>query len=91
MNPDAELKAICQQLSSKTKWDIIIYLYCARYATVAVISRKLSLHHSTVSKALRTLTDVKLLSRWKVRSTYLYELNEETWFRIGYLLHIRGY
>jgi predicted transcriptional regulator len=80
---DVELTAICRQLSNQTKWNIISYIAAVRYATATVIICKLSLNQSAVSKALRSLVEIKLLSRTKVGSSVIYEINPDTWNRVA--------
>ena len=91
LGPHAELTAICRHLSSKIKWDIILFLFCAKSATEADIMQNLSLPKPAASEALRSLVDVRLLSRYEWKSTDRYKLNQATWTFIYALLNRCSY
>jgi predicted transcriptional regulator len=76
---EADMATICRQLANRKKWSIVTYIHSARFATATVIIKKLSLNQSTVSKALHSLTQSGLLTREKVGSSIIYQVNEKTW------------
>lgn len=73
------LSAICRQLSNPNKLALIQYVQLSRFATAAVIQRKLSYSQPTVSKYLNALTQCQLLTREKIGSSILYSVNLKTW------------
>lgn len=56
-----------------------MYLQSASFATATVIQRKCQIKQPTVSKYLRSLTDVNLLTKEKIGSTVIYQINPTAW------------
>lgn len=73
---------IFRLISNPKRWTIIQYLYSARFATASVIQRKCQIKQPTVSRHLRSLTEADLLTREKIGTSVIYQINPETWKKL---------
>lgn len=80
--PRLDLPAIFRQLASSKKWSVIQYLLSARFATATVIQQRCQIRQPTCSKILNSLAKAELISRVKLRSVIIYEINGTIWGEI---------
>lgn len=73
---------IFRLISNPKRWAIIQYLHLARFATATVIQRRCQIKQPTVSRHLRSLTEADLLTREKIGSSVIYEINPTTWKKL---------
>lgn len=74
--------AIFRLISNHRRWAIIQYLHSARFATANVIQRRCQLKQPTVSRHLRSLTEADLLTREKIGTSVIYQLNAMIWKKL---------
>jgi len=80
------LGKVCKQLAHPRKLAAIQYIHSAKFATASVIQRKCCIKQPSVSRYLKTLTAVGLLTREKVGASVIYHINTVVWNQVSILV-----
>lgn len=82
-----QLGRICHQLANPRKMEIVRYLHLARFATASVIVRKCGIKQPSVSRYLKALSnDVGLLSKERVGTSVIYQINKDVWHQVSVVI-----
>lgn len=78
--------ALFKALSNPKRVTILLYLNACRFATNKVIAKYTGIPQPQTSAALKQLLVTELVTKEKVRTQWLYMLNESTWNQVEHLL-----
>lgn len=86
LQPTASPVALFKALANPKRIQVLRYLHRCKFATNKVIAKYTGIPQPQVSAALKKLLQANLVTKAKVGTQWLFELNEPVWSKVQYVL-----